>query len=184
MSTFTEENASPLSELQRSSQPTAPDAELRPDGLAVGDFVRHALESLTATQARDAGGRYAADNIGAGKTLARSERFWTFVEPAIQAVEASVFTQLGLTPETVPETQRGIVEALAEIRVFRRSMRIRLTEGPTAGPITAKGKTRALYTAYLGAVDREMKLAQLLGLERRSKPITNPRDYIAGKVDA
>ena len=38
------------------------------------------------------------------------------------------------------------------------------------GPITTKGRQRALYTAYLGALDRETKLAQVLGLERKAKP--------------
>ena len=52
------------------------------------------------------------------------------------------------------------------------------------GALTGKGRQRAALTAYLGIVDRQVRLAQLLGLERKQKPVVSPLDYIDGKVDA
>ena len=39
------------------------------------------------------------------------------------------------------------------------------------GPITTKGKARALYSAYLGALDRETRLALALGMDRRARQV-------------
>ncbi len=39
------------------------------------------------------------------------------------------------------------------------------------GPVTTKGKTRALFTSYCAALDRETRLALALGLERKAKPV-------------
>ena len=70
-----------------------------------------------------------------------------------------------------PTTLGGVIEAYAEARLFRMSMFIRLTEGDNPGPITGKGKTKALYVAYVQALDRETKLAQIIGLDRASKQV-------------
>ena len=50
------------------------------------------------------------------------------------------------------------------------------------GPLTGKGRTRAAATAYLQTLDRYLRLAQLLGLERRPKPVPNPADWLEGKA--
>lgn len=39
------------------------------------------------------------------------------------------------------------------------------------GPLTSKGKRRALHSAYAIQLDRVVKLAGMLGLERRAKPV-------------
>ena len=49
------------------------------------------------------------------------------------------------------------------------SLFIRMAE--LRGPITPKGKARALYSAYLSALDREHRLATTLGLERHARQI-------------
>jgi hypothetical protein len=74
------------------------------------------------------------------------------------------------------ETLRGLQDAYCEARLFRSAMFVRLVE--QGGPITGKGRMRALYTAYLGALDREMKLAQALGLERKPKPVESVGDIL------
>jgi hypothetical protein len=57
----------------------------------------------------------------------------------------------------------------------------------TCGAVTGKGRMRALYSAYLGALDRETKLATTLGLQGKQKNIANmsAEDYIrAAKREA
>jgi len=107
-------------------------------------------------------------NVAAGKTLARSAQFWAAVEPLKRDLVERVRTDLAADAGSV-ETLLGLVDAYAESRLFRSSMFLRLVD--QGGPITNKGKARALYRAYLDALDRETKLAQVLGLERRAKPV-------------
>ena len=40
------------------------------------------------------------------------------------------------------------------------------------GPVTTKGKAHALFSSYLQALDRETRLAQTLGLQRKAKSVT------------
>ena len=50
------------------------------------------------------------------------------------------------------------------------------------GPLTGKGRQRAALTAYMQTLDRYMRLTQQLGLDRTSKPVTNPADWLEGKA--
>lgn len=45
------------------------------------------------------------------------------------------------------------------------------TELVAKGPLTAKGTRRALHTAYATQLDKVVKLAGMLGLQRRAKPV-------------
>jgi hypothetical protein len=143
------------------------ETEVGANGPDVDACVREALEALAAKQARDHG-RFTVGNIDAGRTLWRSEGFWAAVETAKRELVASVRADIA-ADDTAAQTLLGLMDAYAEVRLFRSAMFVRLVE--LGGPITAKGKQRALYTAYLGALDRETKLAQQLGLERRSKSV-------------
>jgi len=49
----------------------------------------------------------------------------------------------------------------------------------TEGPLTAKGRTRALLSAYLSVTDRLVRLAQVLGIEPRVKDVASARDIFA-----
>ena len=77
------------------------------------------------------------------------------------------------------ETLLGLIDAHAEARLFRTSMFLRLVA--QGGPITTKGKARALYRAYLDALDRETKLATTLGIERKAKPVAPLSEVMNGK---
>lgn len=168
--------------LQDSLQELHPQGELSAHGPDVEACVREAIESLAAKPTRDAAtGQFIPGGIAAGKTLARSEQWWAAVADVKRDLVARVQADAALDGEA-PETLAGLFEAYAEVRLLRQAMFIRLTE--LGGPVTTKGKARALYTAYLGALDRETKLAQALGTDRRQKPVASPLDYINGKADA
>jgi hypothetical protein len=132
----------------------------------ITEHVRGVLTALAQPPARDpVTQRFVAGTLASGTTLARSEQFWSAVEPAKRALVANVRTDLAVDVRTV-EPWLGLIDAYAEVRLFRTSMFLRLVD--LGGPITTKGRARALYRAYLDALDRERKLAQLLGLERRA----------------
>lgn len=150
----------------------APTRQTGSSGPDIETDLRAAFASLAARPTRDpVTGRYILGGLAENsKTLLRSEAFWATVEPAKQALVGRVETQLGLGGDDAPETLAGLVDSYAEARLFRQSMFLRLVDG--GGPITHKGRTKALYTAYLSALDRETRLAQILGLERRSRDVS------------
>jgi hypothetical protein len=143
--------------------------------------VREALDALGRRPDRDEQtGRFVPGTLAAGGTLERSEQFWAAVADAKQELLEQVRRDAGLNGDAA-ETLRGLQEAYAEARLFRSAMFVRLVE--QGGPITGKGRMRALYTAYLGALDREMKLAQALGLERKQKPVASLAEVLAKHED-
>jgi len=144
----------------------SPAQELGTKGPDVVARVRDAIGSL---------GLGTDPALNAGTTLKRSERFWAAVAPAKRELLERVRVDMGGV-EDAPETLLGLQDAYCEARLFRTSMFLRLVD--SGGAITVKGKCRALYTAYLGAVDREMKLAQVLGLTRRAKRIDTVSDLV------
>ena len=157
--------------LQPDLQPAAPSAELGPNGGSArpAERVRGVLAALAQQPARDpVTQRFVAGTLAAGRTLERSAQFWSAVEPAKRELVECVQRDQALDADAA-ETLRGLVDAYAEVRLFRTTMFLRLVD--QGGPITTKGKARALYRAYLDALDRETKLAQVLGLERRARKI-------------
>ena len=70
------------------------------------------------------------------------------------------------------------VEQLGTVLVILRFLGGNLL---AAGPLTGKGRQRAATTAYLQTLDRFMRLAQTVGLERVAKQVVNPADWLEGK---
>jgi hypothetical protein len=154
------------SDVQQHGQQTAASAELGTTGPDVVG-VRTAIASLEL-------GIDPAMN--AGKTLERSARFWAAVEPAKRDLLALVRQDRGGVDDA-PQTLLGLQDAYCETRLFRAAMFLRLVDA--GGPITTKGKARALYRAYLEALDRETKLAQVLGLERKARKVQTVAEVLA-----
>jgi hypothetical protein len=148
----------------------SPTRELGPAAIDVEQHVRSVVEQLTGPD------RPAA--LNAAKTLARSELFWTAIEPAKRELVERVLRDRALTADHCVTTLSGMIEAYAEARLFRMSMFMRLTEGENPGPVTGKGKTKALYRAYLAALDRETKLAQVIGLDRVARGVQTIGDIM------
>ena len=161
--------------VQPNVQPAAPSAELAANGPDVADPVREAVDSLTSRPSRDVSGRYVGGNTAAVTTGARSELLWAALAPAKRELVERVKADRGVNGDAA-ETMLGLVDGYAEARLFRQSMFIRLVD--LGGVVTTKGKARALYTAYLSALDRETKLAGLIGLERRSKHVASVGDIM------
>lgn len=146
------------------------DAKTPPQELPTEGHVRTALDDLAQAPTRDnATGRFVPGNIAAGKTLARSAHFWDAVGAAKLELVERLRADLAVDDGNGAETMIGLIHAYSEVRLFRHAMFVRLVE--LGGPITTKGKARALYTSYLSSLDREIRLAQVLGLERRAATV-------------
>jgi hypothetical protein len=141
--------------------------------------VRAVLDALAQRPKRDAQtGRFVEGTPAAMKTGEGSGVFWCEVAEAKRELMASVLADLAVDANT-PATLVGVIEAYAEARLLRTAMFLRL--GDQGGPVTTKGKTRALFKSYLAALDRETRLAQVLGLVRRQKHI-DPLDAVRAAV--
>src|SRR5687767_12760296 len=133
--------------------------ERQADGSDVTGGVRAALEQITSRPDRDdATGRFIAGAQPHAKTFERSEAFWSAVAPAKRELVERIHSDLAVDGSTAT-TLVGLIDAYVEARLFRTAMFIRL--GDLGGPVTTKGKSRALYSAYLAALDRETRLAQV-----------------------
>jgi hypothetical protein len=150
------------------SRPSGPFEEHRRNGPEA--TVSNVIARLTVRPDRDPEtGRFCRGNLAAGRTLARSEALWDALTDAKRELVRQLRSDLAIEDGDAVATLAGLLDAYAEARLLRRSMFVRMVE--MGGPITAKGKARALFGAYLKALDRERRLALDLGLERRSRPV-------------
>lgn len=93
------------------------------------------------------------------------------LEPVRRAIYDATMSDLGYPAngaEHPPETLRMTVRNLAALDVLVETF---WTHLETRGVLTAKGKTRSAMTTFLLIVDRQARLAQVLGLDRRSRSV-------------
>ena len=151
--------------------------------LSIDGQVRDALDDLAQQPTPDnETGRFVTGNVAAGKTLARSAHFWEAVGAAKRELVEQLQADFAAVDGDAVTTQLGLIDAYAEIRLFRASMFLRMVQ--LGGPVTTKGKARALYSSYLSALDRETRLAQVLGLERKTARVQTLEECLEGSVDA
>jgi hypothetical protein len=112
------------------------------DGLDVEACVREALEALGTQPMRDEKtGQFIAGTLAAGKTLERSEVFWSAVADAKRELLERV--RCDAPDPDAPETLRGLQDAYCEARLFRSAMFVRLVEegGPSQGKARCERST-------------------------------------------
>lgn len=93
-------------------------------------------------------------------------------EDAVAAARLELRAQLG----DVGVVKGSLSDSFVELDAVRNYLGGRLA---AEGPLTARGRTRALLSAYLAVVDRQVRLAQVLGIERRNRPAESAADIIA-----
>ncbi len=151
-------------ELTSESVPDKPPKRRRQPS-ATGRRRRPALD----VRPRDAVGRF----VGGvpGPKLTTGFKSALVKSGAVQGREADVAAMRRQLREELDAA--GVVKsALADTFVEVDSIRCYLAERVEhEGPLTGKGRTRAVLSCYLSVVDRLVKLATLLGLDRRMKQI-------------
>ena len=71
--------------------------------------------------------------------------------------------------------KRVVVDRLAESVLLAEVFFAYLRQ---AGPMTERGRTRAVTSAYFSAADRVARLAGQLGLERRARPVPTATEIL------
>lgn len=107
--------------------------------------------------------------LNAVKSGARSEALWEVLAPAKAALVAQVCADLGLDTDDAPAVKRRLVDAYVEASLLRESQFALLVT--LGGPVTGKGKMRVHLSAWATAVDRESRLAQAIGIERKARKV-------------
>lgn len=115
------------------------------------------------------GGRFVAGcpgpalKTGSFSALVRSGAA-TGEQNAVAAARLELRSELG----DVGIVKGSLADSFVELDAVRNYLGTRLA---AEGPLTAKGRTRALLTAYLAVVDRQVRLAQVLGIERHAREL-------------
>jgi hypothetical protein len=119
---------------------------------------------------RDTKGRFTRGNTAALVHGARSKQASALQAPLREAIISQVITDLGGDTSVLPTTILRLVDRFAETSLLCDAYMLFLQE--QGGPIGTRGRQRAAVSGYLACLDRQMKLAQLIGLERRTKDIS------------
>jgi hypothetical protein len=155
---FPNKSAGSVSVCENDGRDTAATAELRTQGPDVAACIREARQQLE--------GQPAMNALGPGH---RSVALQTALAPVRDAIEQRTLADMGFSPdgaETPPETVRSLARNFAALDVLAQTFWTWIED---RGVLTSKGKTRSAVTTYLGIIDRQSKLASVIGLQRRRR---------------
>jgi len=126
---------------------------------------------------RDAHGRFTKGNRAALVHGGRSKQVSRLHAPLRDEIVQKVIVDLGGDASLLPVTLLGLVDRYAEVSLLAGSYMFWLRE--QGGPIGTRGRQRAAVGGYLAALDRQMKLAVLIGLERKARKVGTVAELLA-----
>jgi hypothetical protein len=160
---------------QDSEQDSAAVGECGADGRgAHGRFVAgNALGRATQFQQ----GNLARLKDGRRARTALRGRFSADVEAGLDEAEALIVDDLG-GPDCVSRMAGSLLTRFLELEAIAAGLVQQVIE---AGPVTPRGKQRAVLTSYLGVVNQLVTIAGKLGLARRTKDLAalSPQEWLA-----
>ena len=132
---------------------------------------------------RDAQGRFLPGNQAAYrhgvKLFERKGELPAFLRDALDGFREALSADQGGDSE-LTTVRRGYVERLVATEGVLRLLETDLAH---RGMLTAKGRVRSTYTAWLAALDRWDRLAQRLGLDRRASKVPTLDAYLAERKE-
>jgi hypothetical protein len=159
-----------------------PSAELGAQGLDVAACVREARRRLEAQPQTDpVTGQVTPGNVQTMTVGDRSVQLQAALAPVREAIYQAALTDLGVSPDgpdRPSEALRITARNLATLDVLAETFWSWIE---ARGVLTAKGKTRSAVTTLLSIIDRQTKLAAVVGLQRKSRDIgrMSVQDWIA-----
>lgn len=152
---------SPVTPLSRPEGSSERIQELATHGPDVADCIREARERLSAT----------SPAMNALEVGDRSVQLQAALAPVRAAIYQATLADLGVSPDgpdRPSEALRITARNLATLDVLAETF---WTWIETRGAVTAKGKTRSAVTTLLSIIDRQTKLAAVIGLARKSRDV-------------
>jgi hypothetical protein len=89
-----------------------------------------------------------------------------------------VLADLGVNADALPATLSALIDRYTEATQLSAAYFAAIEQA--GGPISTRGRQRAAVKGYLAALEVELKLAQLIGLERKRARATFPWQQPAG----
>lgn len=123
------------------------------------------LDALRTADARDARGRWQPGNRAALRHGLRLKADPPDLATALVAVQAGILADLG-GASTATTAEAMTVRELARVSLLVESAGEALIRD---GLLTSKGRARSMVAIYQSLLDRQTKLAAMIGLARRSK---------------
>ncbi len=161
---------------QEGAQPVTPSGERPPEELF--ERAREAVAALRG-HGRQSDGRAGPGNAMAVKTGLRSSLLLEQRDVAEwhrEQVEA-IHADLGGASE-LSSLQRASVREVARLEIILAALGDELIEG---GVLTGKGAMRAATTTYLMVLDRFIKIAGVVGLQRQTKRVPSLAEVMNDK---
>ena len=147
-----------------------PDAEPALDVAAVLDALkRGGRDPVT--------GQFVAGHVVNLRHGRRAPRLWAAgpLREALAEREAAVLADLGGAPN-LSAVERPLVREFARLALLVEAAGERLIRD---GLESSKGRTRAAASLYAALLDKQMRLASMLGLQRRARPAASLADWAA-----
>jgi hypothetical protein len=150
--------------------PVTTGGELEPDGR-----IRSVVDRLMSAPVRGEDGRFVR---GAFKTGEHSDVFWSELQPVKQAIVDRVRQQLAVDTDDADgrETLAALIDGFAEAHLLRKSIFLRMCM--QGGPVTNKGKMRAIVQAWSTFFDRELRTIERLGIVRKARRTQTPIEWL------
>jgi hypothetical protein len=153
------------------------------DGAPVETGDDPITRAATAIQDTRGSGRLPDGRFGRGNTAAVSHGLHSRrVSEAMAAHHAERVAEIRASRggDVSPIEERLIVE-LARLEIFSESLGASLM---AMSPKATKGSVTAALARYHSNIDRQARVAQMLGLDRVTRKVPTVADYMTGKVDA
>lgn len=112
-------------------------------------------------------GRFVANNNEALTHGARSGARYALQAALRAQIRQQIVADLGGDESALPTTVLGLIERFIEVSMLCDSYFRWLAD--QGGPIGTKGRQRAAVRGYLAALNAQIKLAVLIGLDRRAR---------------
>lgn len=122
-------------------------------------------------------GRFVQGGAARWKTGSRARREPAALAAALDQRAGELTADLGGLSE-LSAVARPLVRELGRLQLVTEALGHDVVRN---GPFTGKGRTRAAVQLWLGLLDRQQRLAAMLGLERKAKPAQTLRDYATGR---
>ncbi len=167
------EDAGP--DLQPGLQPTAPSVPIRTSRLTV--CRRCLAENAPGEQSCRKCGAFLPGNATRLVHGGRRRRVLELPDEVREAIELKrrlIADDLG-GEASLSQLQRDLLERYLSLDALAAFQAAELSRG---GMLTAHGRTRALFSAFLATCDKQVKLASLLGFERREKRAPTMAEYL------
>ena len=122
-------------------------------------------------------GRFVRGNRAALIVGGRSTAFWAAVAGEQDARRAAILRDKGYTNGEAPEALRAVVDGAVQAVLLRDAAFTRVIE--VGGPLSLRGRNRAVFRVWLEASDRAASHMKLLGLDRHERKASTLTDYLA-----